>query len=222
MCSQWACRKTDEIFCGRCPRVPLRRPSRGAVPYSARMPSASSTRKWALVLTVPLALLLLNASLTFENVWPTPKIRWGNSVSIELAVCALLLAIAHRRARALRAGCCPHLGRARGRPLSRRDRSGPVRPRVQSLLGLAASRQRDGDARPRRTVVAHRARMATLVAVVALVFVMSRLALRWLASAMELPMARRALGASRQPCSRSLPCSNCRLSPLLSSRSPTR
>ena len=41
------------------------------------------------------ALVLLNASLTFGNVWPTPKIRWESALSIELAVCVLLLAVAH-------------------------------------------------------------------------------------------------------------------------------
>jgi hypothetical protein len=41
-----------------------------------------------------LSLLLLNASLTFENVWPTPKIRWGSSLSIELALAVLLLVFA--------------------------------------------------------------------------------------------------------------------------------
>lgn len=43
-----------------------------------------------------LSLLLLNASLTFENVWPTPRIRWGSSLSIELAIAVLLLAGLHR------------------------------------------------------------------------------------------------------------------------------
>ena len=43
-----------------------------------------------------LALVLLNASLTFENVWPTPGIRWGRTLSIELALGVLLLAVAHR------------------------------------------------------------------------------------------------------------------------------
>jgi hypothetical protein len=43
-----------------------------------------------------LSLLLLNASLTFENVWPTPKIRWGSSLSIELALAVLLLVLARR------------------------------------------------------------------------------------------------------------------------------
>ena len=43
-----------------------------------------------------LSLLLLNASLTFENVWPTPAIRWGWSLSIELALAVLLLVVARR------------------------------------------------------------------------------------------------------------------------------
>ena len=42
------------------------------------------------------SLFILNASLTFENVWPTLKIRWGSALSFELALCVLLLAVAHR------------------------------------------------------------------------------------------------------------------------------
>ena len=42
------------------------------------------------------SLVFLNASLTFENVWPTLKIRWGSALSLELALCVLLLAVAHR------------------------------------------------------------------------------------------------------------------------------
>jgi hypothetical protein len=42
------------------------------------------------------ALILLNASLTFENVWPTPRIRWSSELSLELAICVLVLAIAYR------------------------------------------------------------------------------------------------------------------------------
>jgi len=56
---------------------------------------------WRAWLLTPAALVLLNASLTFENVWPTPQIRWGNTLSIELAACVLLLAVAHRWARGL-------------------------------------------------------------------------------------------------------------------------
>ena len=42
------------------------------------------------------ALVALNASLTFVNVWPTLRIRWGNILSVELAVAVLLLAAAGR------------------------------------------------------------------------------------------------------------------------------
>lgn len=44
------------------------------------------------------AVVLLNASLTFYNVWPTPMIRWQSHLSIELAACVLLLAVWARRA----------------------------------------------------------------------------------------------------------------------------
>jgi hypothetical protein len=39
------------------------------------------------------ALLILNASLTFQSLWPTPAVRWTGELSIELAA-GLLLAIA--------------------------------------------------------------------------------------------------------------------------------
>jgi hypothetical protein len=48
-----------------------------------------------------LSLVLLNGSLTFENVWPTPKIAWAPALSIELAVSVLILSIARRRAPSL-------------------------------------------------------------------------------------------------------------------------
>jgi len=40
------------------------------------------------------ALLLIDAALTFENVWPTPAIRWTGELSVELAVGVLAMAIA--------------------------------------------------------------------------------------------------------------------------------
>ena len=42
------------------------------------------------------AVLLLDVSLTFENVWPTPAIRWHGRVSIELAIVVLVMALASR------------------------------------------------------------------------------------------------------------------------------
>lgn len=53
--------------------------------------SAGRWRRWA---TLAAALLLLDASLTFQNVWPTPAVRWNGELSIELAVYAIALAAA--------------------------------------------------------------------------------------------------------------------------------
>jgi hypothetical protein len=47
---------------------------------------------------VVIALVILDAAVTFENVWPTPAIRWTGGVSIELAICALALAAMGARA----------------------------------------------------------------------------------------------------------------------------
>jgi hypothetical protein len=44
--------------------------------------------------TVLAALVLLDASLAFKNVWPTPAIRWQGALSVELAVCVLAMAVA--------------------------------------------------------------------------------------------------------------------------------
>lgn len=52
---------------------------------------ASAAAWWRAWLLPALALLLLNASLTFENVWPTPAVTWGLAVSAELAVAVLLI-----------------------------------------------------------------------------------------------------------------------------------
>jgi hypothetical protein len=53
---------------------------------------------WRAWLAIPAALIVLNASLTFENVWPTPRITWGDSLSLELALAVLVLALACRHA----------------------------------------------------------------------------------------------------------------------------
>lgn len=64
---------------------------------------------WRAWLVAAVALLLLNASLTFANVWPTPKIRWQAAVSVELAVLVVLLALGAGRVRPLRRGVLPAL-----------------------------------------------------------------------------------------------------------------
>jgi hypothetical protein len=51
---------------------------------------------WRAWPALAVSLVILNASLTFENVWPTLKIRWGSALSLELALCVLLLVVAHR------------------------------------------------------------------------------------------------------------------------------
>jgi len=43
------------------------------------------------------AVFFLDVSLTFTNVWPTPAISWHGALSIELAVCLIVLAAATRR-----------------------------------------------------------------------------------------------------------------------------
>jgi hypothetical protein len=43
------------------------------------------------------AVILLNASLTFDNVWPTPAIQWHNQLSFELAVVVLAMIAAWPR-----------------------------------------------------------------------------------------------------------------------------
>src|SRR6266852_7131215 len=53
--------------------------------------------RWLRWTALVAALVLLDASLTFENVWPTPAIRWRGDLSIELAACILALVVAHRR-----------------------------------------------------------------------------------------------------------------------------
>jgi phosphoglycerol transferase MdoB-like AlkP superfamily enzyme len=56
--------------------------------------NASLFKRW---IAVAAALLFLNFSVTFENVWPTPAIRWDWELSIELAALLLALAVANAR-----------------------------------------------------------------------------------------------------------------------------
>ena len=49
--------------------------------------------RWA---TLVFAILLLNASVSFYNLWPTPLVRWQADLSLELALGVLVLAAAAR------------------------------------------------------------------------------------------------------------------------------
>ena len=42
------------------------------------------------------ALVVLDASLTFNNLWPTPGVSWSGELSVELAVCVLAMAFGSR------------------------------------------------------------------------------------------------------------------------------
>ena len=75
-------------------------------------------RPWTTWPALAAALVLLNASLTFGNVWPTPRCAWENALSVELAVCVLLLALASPcRARWPVRRCSDDVGGAGGRAL---------------------------------------------------------------------------------------------------------
>ena len=157
--------------------------------------SPSPNSKFRLAAGLALSLVLLNASLTFENVWPTPKIRWGDAVSIELVVCVLLLAIAYRWARALARHVLPvlwvvlvagHYLDVTGPGLYGRDFN--LYWDSQHLGNVTAMLAR---AAPWWLIIAA---LVTLVIVVALMFVVARLSMRWLADALEVPPLRRALG----------------------------
>src|SRR6187431_1114951 len=58
------------------------------------MGSESNSTGWISALLLIPALVLIDAALTFENVWPTPAIRWTGDLSVELAVGVLAMAIA--------------------------------------------------------------------------------------------------------------------------------
>jgi hypothetical protein len=150
-----------------------------------------------LALAVPLALILLNGSLTFENVWPTPNIRWANAVSIELVLFVLVLAIAHRWSHTLARRVLPALWvvLVAGHYL---DVTAP------GLYGREFNLY--WDSQHLGNVMAMLARAAPMwlsvltgiafVAIAALIFVTARWALQCLSSAVRLPPARRALATA--------------------------
>jgi sulfatase-like protein len=159
--------------------------------------SQTRTLKWRLAAGALVALALLNSSLAFVNVWPTPKIRWGNAISIELVVCVLLLAIAHRWAETLARRVLPALWviLVVGHYL---DVTAP------GLYGREFNLYWDSQHLGNVTAMLSRAAptwlilvaAASVLAVFVALFVVARIALGWLASAMEWPLARRALGAA--------------------------
>jgi hypothetical protein len=49
------------------------------------------------LVSLAVALLILDLSLTFRNLWPTPAVRWTGDLSVEVAACILLLLLGSRR-----------------------------------------------------------------------------------------------------------------------------
>lgn len=62
------------------------------------MTDSSNPASWRRLLALTGALLLLDASVTFRNVWPTPYVSWTGELSVELAIVVLALALAAWRA----------------------------------------------------------------------------------------------------------------------------
>ena len=53
-------------------------------------------RQVGLTTAVLVAIVLLNVSLAFTNIWPTPKIHWDGHLSAEVALVVLGLIAVHR------------------------------------------------------------------------------------------------------------------------------
>jgi len=64
--------------------------------WDHRMVDAPRDRRWVRLV---LGAGILNASLAFDNIWPTPAFWWTGRVSIELAVWLLIVAAARRTGR---------------------------------------------------------------------------------------------------------------------------
>jgi len=143
------------------------------------------------------ALALLNVSLTFENVWPTPKVQWSNALSLELAACVLLMALAYRWSERLTLRVLPiaWVLLVAGRYL---DVTAPglygrdfnLYWDSRHLGNVAAMLARDVP----WWLLASVAGAAILLVVAA--FVLSRVALRQVAAATARPVSRRVLGSA--------------------------
>src|SRR3954470_3260895 len=58
------------------------------------MAELSNRAVWLRCATLAAALLVLDASLSFRNVWPTPAVRWNGALSVEAAMLIGLLVLA--------------------------------------------------------------------------------------------------------------------------------
>ncbi|MGE0043132.1 MAG: hypothetical protein AB7H88_06770 [Vicinamibacterales bacterium] len=160
------------------------------------MKTDTSPSPWVTWPAAAAALVLLNASLTFANVWPTPKITWAAAFSVELAIVVLLLAVAHRWAGALARRVLPAVWVVLvfGHYL---DVTAP------GLYGREFNLYWDSQHLGNVTAMLARAAPAWLIAAVVVgavaaigaAFLLARLAFGWLASAMTSRRPRLALAA---------------------------
>jgi hypothetical protein len=151
-------------------------------------------RTW---LSAVVALVLLNSSLTFENVWPTPRIRITPALSIELAVCVLLLVVFFRRADVLSRRVLPVVWvvLVAGRYL---DVTAP------GLYGREFNLYWDSQHLGAVTAMLARAvpawlialAAASLLALVSVIYLSSLVAFRWLGASTTSPGPRRVMGAA--------------------------
>jgi hypothetical protein len=107
------------------------------------------------------ALVVLDASLTFNNLWPTPGVIWSGELSVEVAACVLALAIAARwlgpPSRTVLAFVAAAWCFSSSAGMRRSPR--PLSTAVKSIfLGRAAHVCRDRDARSRRVGLGDRPR----------------------------------------------------------------
>ena len=69
---------------------------KGAALQYAIIDAVPTTKPWLRWTSLAAALVVLDASITFQNVWPTPAIRWRGTMSIELAAFVAILLAARR------------------------------------------------------------------------------------------------------------------------------
>jgi hypothetical protein len=152
---------------------------------------------WLTSLALAAALVFLNASLTFENVWPTAKVAWGRTLSIELIVCLLLFAVIHRWTNRVTCHVLPAVWVALvlGRYV---DVTGPGLYGRPFNLYWDAQHLGNVAAMMLRSVPAWKIALATAGAALVLLvtFLLSRLAWRQVATAMEHRPTRSVLGSA--------------------------
>ena len=152
------------------------------------------TRRW---LTLAVALFVLNASLTFRNIWPTPAFWWAGDLSIELGACLALVLLATIGRGVASAGLVrllTYLGGPGIRPVRGRDHAGAARTADQPRVGRPLRAGRHGHVRARRAAVGVAIAVAAVVGLVSALYMVLRWAVRRVVGAGRAKDERIALG----------------------------